>query len=223
VERGRGGAARDGSPIEVYKRLPVGDVPHLIHGLHPGGAVLDLGAGVGRLADPLIDLGHRVVAVDESAAMLGEVKRAETVLSRIETLDLGERFDVVLLASHLINSPDDRQREQILRTVNRHLAPAGRALIEWHPPEWFDTLEAGVTYRGQLGDLMSELVVEKVAADLLTATVRYLADDLQSEHRFRSKRLTRTDLQDQLHAVGLELIHPLDERPQWLMIKRRPR
>jgi hypothetical protein len=38
--------------------------------------------------------------------MLAHVRGAETVRGRIEELALGRRFDVVLLASHLINADD---------------------------------------------------------------------------------------------------------------------
>jgi len=57
-------STEDGSPVEVYRRLPAMGEPELAHALFPGGRVLDLGAGTGRIADPLVALGHDVLAVD---------------------------------------------------------------------------------------------------------------------------------------------------------------
>jgi 2-polyprenyl-3-methyl-5-hydroxy-6-metoxy-1,4-benzoquinol methylase len=58
--------APDGSPVEIYRRLPAGNVPQLIHAaVGDGASILELGCGAGRLTHPLAELGHRVVAVDE--------------------------------------------------------------------------------------------------------------------------------------------------------------
>jgi SAM-dependent methyltransferase len=81
--------------------------------------VLDLGCGIGRIAEPLTALGHRVVGVDESADMLAHLRRAEPVLSRIDSLDLDERFGGVLLASTLVNTYDPVQRTGLLAAARR--------------------------------------------------------------------------------------------------------
>ena len=66
-----GHMAPDGSPVELFARLPAGSVPQLIHdAIPPGASILELGAGAGRITHPLIGLGHEVVAVDESPEML---------------------------------------------------------------------------------------------------------------------------------------------------------
>ena len=107
---GPGVITADGCAVEVYARLPPGPEADLIH-THsgPGTSILDLGAGTGRTADPLVDLGHRVVAVDNSAAMLALVRGAETVLADIEGLQLGERFEVVLLRATSLTSRTARR------------------------------------------------------------------------------------------------------------------
>jgi SAM-dependent methyltransferase len=56
-----------------------------------GAAVLDLGSRTGRIGHRLIELGHPVTAVDDSPEMLGRVRGAQTVLSRIEELRIGRR------------------------------------------------------------------------------------------------------------------------------------
>ncbi len=81
--------APDGSPVLLYARLPALGEPELIHGAVPAGAqILELGAGAGRITHELLALGHEVVAVDNSSAMLAFIRGAETVLADLEALDL---------------------------------------------------------------------------------------------------------------------------------------
>src|SRR5919198_5137029 len=51
--------APDGSPVEIYRRLPATGEPELIHGAIPAGAsILELGCGAGRITHELIRLGQ---------------------------------------------------------------------------------------------------------------------------------------------------------------------
>ncbi|WP_262062646.1 class I SAM-dependent methyltransferase [Streptomyces sp. STR69] len=101
----------------MWATLPPGDIPAIIEpALPPNARILDLGAGAGRLTHPLAAAGHHVTAVDESAEMLSRIHRNETICSTIESLRLDRKFDVVLLASHLVNVPDSTERNGILAT-----------------------------------------------------------------------------------------------------------
>ena len=101
------GVAPNGSPVDVYRALPGADEAELIASALPAGAsILELGCGTGRVTHELVARGFRVTAVDESAEMLEHVRGAETVLSRIEELELARTFDAVLLASHFVNAPE---------------------------------------------------------------------------------------------------------------------
>jgi SAM-dependent methyltransferase len=105
--------APDGSPIDLYLRLPSFGEGERIHELIPAGAdVLELGCGVGRVTHQLVRLGHPVTAVDESDDMLMHVRGAEVVRARIEELDLGRRFACVLLMSQLVNVPEGHRSER---------------------------------------------------------------------------------------------------------------
>lgn len=144
--------APDGSPVELYALLPdrgEGDV--VASALPPGASVLELGCGAGRMTRQLVALGFRVTAVDESAEMLAHVRGAATVRSRIEELELGCRFDAVLLASNLFNT-DAEQRRAFLRTCRRH---AGVLVVEALPLAWepaagdalrIDGMEGGIVH-----------------------------------------------------------------------------
>lgn len=48
---------------------------NVIKQILPEGSIIDFGAGTGRLAIPLIENGHKVVAVEKSAGMVNEFKR----------------------------------------------------------------------------------------------------------------------------------------------------
>ena len=129
--------APDGSPVLLYARLPALGEPELIHEAVPAGAeILELGAGAGRITHELVALGHEVVAVDNSSAMLALMRGAETVLADLETLDLGRRFPVVVLASNFINDPDPGMRRAYLETCARHVLPGGQVLLQGFPRDW---------------------------------------------------------------------------------------
>jgi SAM-dependent methyltransferase len=129
--------APDGSPVEVYLRLPEREEGRLVAAAVPPPALLlELGSGVGRVTRQLVRLGFDVVAVDESPEMLEYVRDAETVCARIEELDLGRRFDAVLLLSNLLTTEAD-QRRAFLESCARHsdVLVVETLPIGWRPPE----------------------------------------------------------------------------------------
>jgi SAM-dependent methyltransferase len=212
-----GPVTADGCPVEVYRRLPAMGEPELVDSLSPAGArILDLGAGTGRIADPLVALGHEVVAVDDSAEMLAHVRRARPHRARIEGLDLGARFDVVLLASHLVNTPDDGLRRALLDTGRRHLADGGRLLLQWHEPAWFDGLRPGTVTEGAIGGITSRLDVHGFTGDVVDATVSYSDGTTTWAQQFRALRLDVDRMDRELAAAGLVLDRDAPA-PGWLL------
>jgi hypothetical protein len=71
--------------------------------------VLYLGVGAGRLAAPLAAAGVRLVGVDSHPGMLAALRARsagiELVQARIEELDLGRRFDLVICPSGVLGTP----------------------------------------------------------------------------------------------------------------------
>lgn len=184
--------------------------------LEPGGSILDLGAGTGLVAEPLAMRGFRVVAVDDSPEMLSHLRNAVPVQAQIQALRLDERFDVVLLASHLVNTPDGVERQRLLATAARHVKPSGRVVIEWHPPEWFDGLARGERSHGSMDGFLVELFVHDLDAGLLTATVVYRRGDEKWTQDFQARRLTRPDLANEVRRVGLEMADHLTDDHRWV-------
>jgi len=114
-----------------------------------GGPVLELGSGTGRLAVPLADAGYHVTAVDVDPAMLERARRrvAEVGGEATGRLELVEAdllgyshrgpgtfgLAIIALNSLFLLATRDAQRAAI-RTMARHLAPGGLAVIDvWLP------------------------------------------------------------------------------------------
>jgi SAM-dependent methyltransferase len=160
----------DGCPVKAYAALPAEpDLSTVMAYVRGRTKVLDLGAGTGRIADPLAAAGYDVLAVDESAEMLAHVRRARSIQVRIEDLVSTERFDAVLMLSHLINVPTDAQREALLTTAVRHLGPEGVLLAQRHDPAAI--LRAG---RSVIGDVEVALIdVDTTRWPAVSATTQY--------------------------------------------------
>ena len=100
--------------------------------------VLDIGAGTGRDAAALVGMGHRVVAVEPTAALRDRAARLHPS-SHIEWIDdylphlprlirRGDRFDVVMLTAVWIHL-DPPQRREAMPRVASLLRPGGVLLL----------------------------------------------------------------------------------------------
>lgn len=207
------GTAPDGSPVEVYERLPeLGEGDVVASAIPAGASVLELGCGVGRITRQLVRLGYRVTAVDESAEMLEHVREAETVRASIEGLELGRRFDAVLLASNLVNA-DPARRRAFLQTCARH---GDLVVVEGLPLGW--SPEDGET---RLGEIVSRLRVERVEDGVVHGAVEYEAGGETWRHAFAMLVFADdAELGDALAEAGLRLERRLDER--WFLARVEP-
>lgn len=210
-------SAPDGSPVDLYLRLPAFGEAELVHGqIPPGADVLELGCGVGRVTRELVRLGHRVTAVDESAEMLAHVRGAERVQSRIEELDLRRRFSCVLLMSQLVNVPEDGPRRALLAACARHVAPNGAVLVERHEPDW----QPAAAQRSERGGVVFSLADVRRDGRVVAATVCYDADGTTWRHPFVARLLDDEELDRDLALVGLRRSSVLGERRTW--VEARP-
>ncbi|MDX6638348.1 MAG: hypothetical protein QOJ01_1859 [Solirubrobacterales bacterium] len=111
---------------------------------HPG-PILELGAGTGRVALALAELGHEVTAIDTAPVLLEVLaERAaaahlavETVAADVRTLDFGRGFGLVIAPLQLLQvlgSAGDRG--MALSAIRRHLSggAVGAAAIVEGPP-----------------------------------------------------------------------------------------
>jgi SAM-dependent methyltransferase len=216
---GPGAITPDGCAVEFYALLPAGNEPEIIHSaIREGASVLDLGAGTGRITHPLIKLAHKVVAVDESPAMLERIHGAQTVCSPIQTLDLQRRFDAVLLASHLVNTPDDELRRGFLEACSRHVANDGCVVIQRHDPAWFSTAGPSQHTDGEITFSLRD--VSRPALGLLAATMDYRVGDRTWTHTFTARCIDDAQLAHELTGVGLAVNAYLTQDKTWVRAMR---
>lgn len=206
--------APDGSPVAFYRRLPAEGEPELIHAtLAAGATILDLGCGPGRIAAPLVRLGHPVTGVDDGPAMIAALPAGvEGIVGDARTIRLGRRFDAVLLASHLVNDP--RDGVTIARTAATHVEADGLVIGETYPPGWDPT--AGIGQRRAIGDASVELVRASLDGDRLDAEVRYGVDGQEWHQPFVATLLDEAALTVLLAEAGLYFDRWL-ERPGWFV------
>ena len=213
--------APDGSPVGLYARLPERsrDAALISRTLPAGGAVLDLGCGTGRLAEPLARLGHPVTGVDVEPAMLAELRAATGVCADIATLDLGARFPGVLLMSHLVNAGDAGFAAAILASARRHLEDTGMLVVERYPPGWVASC-ADVTREAD--GVRYVLTVLDRTAGVLTATIRYEFDGTAVEQTFTARDLDDARLATLASRAGLRPASPLDETGTLVVLRPTP-
>ena len=212
---GPGAITPDGCAVELYSRLPVGNEPEVIAAAVPEGAhILELGSGVGRVTHALLERGFTITAVDESADMLDRVHGARTICAQGENLDLGETFDVVMLASFLVHAGDLDVRRGMLRACARHVAKDGCVLIQREGEDYHSNLPrervdpTGFTVRMVSSDPVGD-GVHSVRAE-------YVFPDAVWTQTFLARPLTTEQFEQALAEAGLEVDRYLTEDRIWV-------
>ena len=107
--------------------------------------------------------------------MVARILDLPTVCSPIQSLRLGQAFDVVLLASNLVNA-DPGTRRGFLATVRHHLAGDGVAVFQQFPPDWFETVQHAEPVSDGLGGIRCITRLARLDPPRLHAKVEYQAD-----------------------------------------------
>ena len=126
--------------VQQYERIAFADVHRAVLHLTPTvpSDILDIGAGTGRDAAGFAELGHRVVAVEPTAA-LRERAMALHPSPRIEWIDdalpdlaritaRGETYDLVMLTAVWMHL-DERQRQHAMPRVASLVRPGGSMVM----------------------------------------------------------------------------------------------
>jgi SAM-dependent methyltransferase len=215
---GPGVRTPDGCSVDLYRRLPVGDEPDIIAAAVPAGArILELGSGAGRVTRPLTARGFAVTAVDESPQMLeavAQIPGVRTVRSPIEKLDLGETFDVVMLASFLVHFSDPQVRDAMLRTCRRHVAADGCVLIQREGLDWHTRLPRE---RDNGADGLIRIRAAEPAGDGVdTMFCEYIYPEATWTQTFESRVLTKEEFEQHLAEAGLYVDAYLTDDGTWV-------
>lgn len=214
--------APDGSPVAIFAALPPTDDPALIHAaVAEGGSILELGCGAGRMTRTLVELGHRVLGVDESPEMLRHVREAEdmlieTVLADIFTLHLDRTFDGVVCASHFINQPEPDERLALLDVCRRHVRDDGVVLLERYEPGWARAPHDGY---GQVGPVEIEIEIHAQRGPVFEATATYRLGPDTWAQRFTASAVEDDQLEAEARSCGLVLDRWLDARRTWALLR----
>jgi 2-polyprenyl-3-methyl-5-hydroxy-6-metoxy-1,4-benzoquinol methylase len=206
----------DGCSVDLYRVLPyMGELDDIQPALRTHSAALELGCGNGRLCKRMMALGFRVTGVDESPQMLAHLPPGvEGVLSSIEELSLGRRWPVVLLASHLINHPDEGVRSAFIAAAKRHTSMGGTFFVKRHNPAWLATVQSGLI--GESGGV--RYCAEEVARDghQVRITLRYEVSGQKWTQSFSTTSLSEAEVEDQLRQHGFAQFEWLGAKRLWV-------
>ncbi len=179
-------------------------------------AVLDVGAGTGRLSIPLTELGYSVTAVDPSRAMLDQLiqrlpGKVSTHVSPIEKFAIDEQFDVAVcvftVSSYWLT---EQQFLASLQVIYDHLIPDGFLIIDrTNEAAFVDTIietdfvrrEARVT---ALEDSLYQFTEDSEVIDHLGA---HAVTDA-----FEIRYWTEEEMLQAAHAVGFSIVEDLSDR-----------
>lgn len=210
--------APDGSPVDAFALLPPGPGPELIASVvPPGGTVLELGCGAGRLLRPLAERGITCTGVDQCTEMLVRAPDTiEIIEGDIETLDLGDRrFDVAVLASFLVNTIDSTQRDQFLATAKRC---ADAVVVQRLDPE---LVPIAVDAESEADGVLYEMrdVSHDHDGALFGATMRFTIDGVTYEQRYTGVVLDDAAFEAVAQRAGLRVERYLDGQRTWAVLR----
>lgn len=113
----------------------------LVRGFGPA-SVLDAGCGTGRVAIELARHGIDVVGVDLDPSMLSTAAQLAPSIRWVQcdlaSLDLGRRFDVVVMAGNVLRFTDPGTEPAVVAACAAHLAPRGTHLAGFQLDERYD-------------------------------------------------------------------------------------
>ena len=206
----------DGCSVELYRQLPYhGDLEPVRASFESGAEVLELGCGTGRHTRQMLKWGAVVTAVDNSAEMLTAVpSEAIKVLGNIESLELGEQFSLVILASSLINHPVASVRQAFLRVARRHLAVGGKVLVERQDPEWLAKGQVGK--QGSVGDVSLFVESAERENERVRITLRYEIGTQAWRQSFEAVVLQEPEVEAMLAEAGFAGHTWFGSRRRWV-------
>jgi SAM-dependent methyltransferase len=130
---------------EVAARAAAAGNPHgeadFVMALAPR-TVLDAGCGTGRVALELARRGVEAAGVDSDASMIATARRLgpdlEWVHADICGLDLGRRFDVVVMAGNVVLFTPGGTQAAVVDGCARHLGPGGALVCGFQLDRGYD-------------------------------------------------------------------------------------
>jgi len=164
----------------------------------------------------LLELGHPVTGVDIDDSMLRHAPRqASLVEADIESLVLNQTFPVVLLASNLINAPDDVKRKRLLSACARHVAGDGVVILQRYDPGLGDWQVRDWVQRGPIEVRVADCHRQ---GDTFGITVQYRFGERHWSHSFSALLLDDSALAAESRECGLAWGGVLKDDPHWVQV-----
>lgn len=114
----------------------------LISQIADGGSILELAIGTGRIALPLIELGHKVSGIEGSPDMVRKLREKprsdeiDVVIGDMADVEIDGPFDhVCLVFNTLFNLQSQHDQVRCFRNVADRLADGGSFLVETFVPD----------------------------------------------------------------------------------------
>jgi hypothetical protein len=189
----------------IRRRRPLGEPPPdpdspprtaLVHGTVGAGRITLALTELGFVLDPLVQ-----AVID-----------AELDPPALATIDLGRRFELVVLGSHLVNLPDAAARSAFLGVAARHVARgAGTVVVEHHPLDW--TLTAAPT-PATAGGSQPGMVDVRRDPPFVSAVSVFDVGGRVVRQPFTARVLSEAELAAALRVAGLAVVRRLS--PTWI-------
>lgn len=194
----------------IRRRRPIGDPADAERGPDGGPAgpsaarILDGTAGAGRICAALLELGLPLAGVRQA------VIDPDATIEALDGIDVGDRFERVALASHLVNAPEAARRRAFVRLAVRHLADGGSLMLEHHPLDWAET---AADVPATPGSAVGMVAVRRHAPFVSAVSLFGIGGHLVRQP-FTARVLSDAELADELAAAGLVVRRRLS--PTWL-------
>jgi SAM-dependent methyltransferase len=189
------------------------------------GPVLDLGAGTGRLAVPLVERGLAVHAIEISPEMVAQLlakpggDRVEVVVGDMTTATAPGEFTLAYVGHNTIVAlPDQRAQVRLFANAAAHLRPGGRFALESQVRrrvDWDDTSSTRVLAVGP-DQVRYQVSLWDPVTSVMSANLVELTPDGPRFHPLSGRMVTHAEMDLMAELAGLEL----EER--WADWKRAP-
>jgi hypothetical protein len=197
------------SVLLIRRRRPIGEPGEA--GRHGGERrrsptldVIDGTGGAGRICAGLLELGISLSGVRQA------VIDADASIDDLEGIDLGARFGLVVLGSHLVNLPDEGRRLAFISLAARHAERGGTVLVEHHPIDWAETAEPTTPTPG------ADVGMDEIRRHppFVSAVSTFDIGGRYVRQPFTARVLSETELAEALVECGLAVSRRLG--PTWL-------
>lgn len=139
------------------------------------------------------------------------------MLSPIEGLDLGERFDAILFGSHLINVLDVRVRDRFLAACRRHVTADGVVVILRYVRGWMAQAEEFDRPADAQGLSSSLRILGRPEPGVLHGRMTYTLGAETWQHEFTERDVDDEALPGILAQAELRLLRYLSEDGSWVL------